>query len=170
MNAQRAYAAPYVAGCCLGLVLLAAFVVTGQGLGASGAFANVATGLATTFAPGELAANNYFAQYAMAGAPWTAWMVVEVLGIVVGAAISAALSGRLRVEVNGGPKVGRKSRLAAAATGGALMGLGAVLARGCTSGQALSGGALLSVGSWTFMVAAFAAGFAVAPIARGLWR
>ena len=34
-------------------------------------------------------------------------MVVEVLGIVVGAAISAALSGRLRIEVNGGPNIGR---------------------------------------------------------------
>ena len=174
MNAQRSYATPYVAGFCLGLVLLAAYLLTGQGLGASGAFASVATGLATTFAPGELAANNYFAQYAASntasGAPWTAWMVVEVIGIAVGAAISAALSGRLRIEVNGGPNVGRKSRLAAAATGGALMGLGAVLARGCTSGQALSGGALLSVGSWTFMIAAFAAGFAAAPFARRLWR
>ena len=43
------------------------------------------------------------------------------------------------------------------------MGLGAVLARGCTSGQALTGGALLSVGSWLFMIAAFAAAYAVAP-------
>lgn len=50
------------------------------------------------------------------------------------------------------------------------MGLGAVLARGCTSGQALTGGALLSVGSWTFMLATFAAAFAVAPFARRLWR
>ena len=38
-------------------------------------------------------------RYAASGAPWTAWMVVEVLGIVVGAAISAAMSGRLRIEV-----------------------------------------------------------------------
>ena len=41
--------------------------------------------------------------------------------------------------------------------GGAVMGIGAVLARGCTSGQALTGGALLSVGSWAFMLGAFAA-------------
>ena len=50
------------------------------------------------------------------------------------------------------------------------MGLGAVLARGCTSGQALSGGALLSVGSWAFMMAAFAGGYAAAPLFRRLWR
>ena len=47
---------------------------------------------------------------------------------------------------------------------------GAKLARGCTSGQALSGGALLSVGSWIFIASCFAAGYALAPIARRLWR
>ena len=169
MNTQRAYANPYVAGCCLGLVLLAAFVLTGQGLGASGAFANVATGLVATFASGEIAGNNYFARYA-AGTPWTAWMVMEVLGIVIGAALSAAIYGRWRIEVNGGSGVRRRTRLAMAAAGGVLMGAGAVLARGCTSGQALSGGALLSVGSWTFMAVAFVSGFVVAPLVRGLWR
>jgi hypothetical protein len=76
----------------------------------------------------------------------------------------------MRIEIARGPHIGDRSRLAFAAGGGAIMGLGAVLARGCTSGQALSGGALLSVGSWSFMLAAFAAGFIVAPLARRLWR
>jgi uncharacterized membrane protein YedE/YeeE len=49
------------------------------------------------------------------------------------------------------------------------MGLGAVLARGCTSGQALTGGALLSVGSWLFMIGAFAAAYLIAPIVRRAW-
>jgi uncharacterized membrane protein YedE/YeeE len=167
---KRAYADPYVAGCALGIVLLAAFALTGQGLGASGAFANVATGLVAEIAPAKLASNNYFASYAQAGAPWSACIVVEVIGIVIGAAISAAIFGRLRVEVNGGANVGRDIRLTTAVAGGALMGVGAVLARGCTSGQALSGGAMLSVGSWMFMITAFAGGFAVAPLVRRLWR
>lgn len=164
----RPYANPYVAGFGLGLVLLAAFVFTGQGLGASGAFANAATGLVSAFAPSELANNHYFARYATA--PWTAWMLIEVAGLVVGAAISALVFGRWRIELNGGAYIGRATRLATAATGGALMGLGAVLARGCTSGQALSGGAMLSVGSWIFMMTAFIAAFIAAPFARGLWR
>jgi uncharacterized membrane protein YedE/YeeE len=167
---KRAYADPYVAGCALGIVLLAAFVLTGQGLGASGAFANVATGLVAEIAPAKLASNNYFSSYAQAGAPFTAWMVIEVIGIVIGAAISAAMFGRLRFEVNGGSSIGRETRLTTALVGGALMGVGAVLARGCTSGQALSGGAMLSVGSWTFMITAFAGGFAIAPVVRRLWR
>ncbi len=164
----RPYANPYIAGCGLGLVLLAAFVFTGQGLGASGAFANVATGLVGAIAPTELASNHYFGRYATA--PWTAWMVVEVIGLVAGAAISALIFGRWRVTVNSGADIGCDTRLTTAAAGGALMGLGAVLARGCTSGQALSGGAMLSVGSWIFMMTAFIAAFAAAPFVRRLWR
>jgi len=63
----------------------------------------------------------------------------------------------------------RGSRLATAFIGGSVMGLGAILARGCTSGQALTGGALLSVGSWLFMIGAFAAAYVVAPFVRRAW-
>lgn len=169
MTAPRPYANPYLAGVGLGLVLLAAFVVAGQGLGASGAFANVATGVVATVAPETAAGNGYFQSYLAGGAPWTAWMVVEVLGILAGGALSALLAGRFRIAIDKGPSISSTSRLTAAALGGSLMGLGAVLARGCTSGQALSGGAMLSVGSWSFMIAAFAAGYAAAPFARRLW-
>lgn len=165
----RSYANPYVAGVGLGLVLLAAFVVTGQGLGASGAFANVSSGLVSAVAPGAVSDNAYFQSYLASGAPWTAWMVIEVLGILAGGALSALLAGRFRVAIDKGPSVGSTFRLTTAAFGGALMGLGAVLARGCTSGQALSGGSMLSVGSWAFMITAFAAGYAAAPFTRRLW-
>ena len=50
-----------------------------------------------------------------------------------------------------------------------IMGLGAKLARGCTSGQALTGGAMLSVGSWLFIIGAFAAGYVAAPLFRRQW-
>lgn len=165
----KPYANPYVAGVGLGLVLLVAFVMTGQGLGASGAFASVSTGVVSTVAPKVAAENAYFQSYLSAGAPWSAWMVIEVLGILAGGAISAFLAGRFRVAVDKGPRISSVPRLTAAATGGVLMGLGAVLARGCTSGQALSGGSMLSVGSWAFMLAAFAAGYAAAPFTRKLW-
>lgn len=170
MTTPRAYANPYLAGVGLGLVVLACFVVSGQGLGASGAFANVATGIVAGVAPRTAASNSYFASYLADGVPWTAWMVIEVFGLIVGAGVSALLAGRFQREVIAGPALAPRSRLLFAFAGGAVMGLGAVLARGCTSGQALSGGALLSVGSWTFMAAVFAAGYAVAPLARRLWR
>jgi len=78
-------------------------------------------------------------------------------------------AGRLRRDVEHGAGVGRRARLAAGFAGGAIMGLGAVLARGCTSGLALTGGALLSVGSWLFVLAAFAGAYLVAPLVRRMW-
>lgn len=166
MRTGRPYADPHVAGVGLGLVLLACFVTTGQGLGASGAFASIASGLAAAAAPDAAARNGYFASYLDSGSPWTAWIVVEVIGIIIGAAASAIIAGRFRRGSGAAPD---RVRLATAIGGGMLMGVGAALARGCTSGLALSGGALLSVGAWLFMLALFASGFAVAPLVRKLW-
>ena len=154
----RAYANPYLAGAALGLVLLAAFVFAGRGLGASGAFAWAAARVAPV--------NPYFERYAAADL----WLVVEIAGVILGGFLSAALAGRLRHAVERGPRIGVRTRLLCAFGGGAAMGVGAALARGCTSGLALSGGALLSVGSWAFMLAAFAVGFALAPLMRWAWR
>jgi len=170
MTPPRPYTNPYVAGAALGLVLLSAFVLTGQGLGASGAFANAASGLVSALAPAQAAKNSYFQSYLVAGAPWSAWIVLEVLGVIAGGAISAGLAGRFAMRIEAGPRLSKPARLLTACAGGVIMGLGAVLARGCTSGQALSGGAMLSVGSWAFMIALFAAGYATAPLARRLWR
>lgn len=150
----RPYADPHIAGVGLGLVLLGCFALSGQGLGASGAFASIAS-----HAAGMFSRNRWVEGYLHGGA----WMLVEVGGLIVGAGLSAWLAGRLaRTSAPRG-------RLAASLGGGVLMGVGAALARGCTSGLALSGGALLSVGGWVFMIALFAAGFAAAPLLRRLW-
>jgi hypothetical protein len=146
------YADPYVAGVGLGLVLLASFVFAGRGLGASGAFTRVAA----TIAPLPTANDP--------------WLLYEIAGVIIGGFASALLAGRVRREVERGPRLSSTSRLGLAFAGGAAMGLGAVLARGCTSGLALTGGALLSVGSWIFMLAAFAAAYAIAPLLRRAWR
>jgi uncharacterized membrane protein YedE/YeeE len=164
------YADPYFAGVGLGLVLLGAFVIVGRGLGASGAFASTASAVATVVAPAQAAKSPYFARYRADGVPpWRDWLVVELLGVAIGGGLSAWLAGRMRRTVERGPRISRGARLGFALAGGATMGLGAVLARGCTSGQALTGGALLSLGSWVFILAAFAAAYAVAPLLRRLW-
>lgn len=165
----RPYADPYVAGTGLGLVLLAAFVVMGRGLGASGAFASSAAGLVAAAAPHRAAASPLFAGYLGGGGPWSEWLLFELAGVIVGGFLSALAAGRLRLAVERGPRVGRGARLGYAFGGGSVMGIGAVLARGCTSGLALTGGALLSVGSWLFMIAAFAAGYLIAPAMRRAW-
>ena len=167
---RKPYADPYVAGACLGLVLLAAFVVTGRGLGASGAFATTAAGLSDAVAPAHAEANPYFARYLAGDGPWRDWLLFELAGVAVGGAVSAWLAGRLRGEVERGPRAGSRSRLVLGFAGGAVMGLGAVLARGCTSGLALTGGAMLAVGAWLFMATAFAGGYLAAPLLRRMWR
>jgi uncharacterized membrane protein YedE/YeeE len=154
----RPYADPYLAGVGLGFVLLGCFALSGQGLGASGAFASVASHVAGIFAR-----NTWVAGYLNGG--WLSWTVVEVCGLIVGAGLSAWLAGRLKTT----KAPVQRGRLVAATAGGVLMGVGAALARGCTSGLALSGGALLSVGAWVFMIALFAAGFLAAPLLRRLW-
>ena len=165
----RPYADPYRAGVGLGLVLLAAFVLVGRGLGASGAFAAAAATAVAAIAPGTAAGNAYFSRYL------GDWPAVDRLargrtrGRLRRRRIVCGLAGRLRLDVERGPRMSGGLRLAAGFAGGAAMGVGAVLARGCTSGQALTGGALLSAGSWIFMVAAFAAAYAVAPLVRRAW-
>jgi hypothetical protein len=165
----RAYADPYLAGIGLGLVLLAAFVLVGRGLGASGAFASTAAGIVALFAPEQAGASPLFAHYLGEPGPWLEWLNAELLGVMIGAWSSAALAGRLHVTVERSATMGQGTRLALAFVGGAMMAAGAVFARGCTSGQALTGGALLSVGSWLFLGVAFATAYAFAPLLRKAW-
>jgi uncharacterized membrane protein YedE/YeeE len=169
-GAPRPYGNPYAAGTGLGLVLLAAFVIMGRGLGASGAFASAAAGATAVVSPERAAASHYFVRYLGAdGRPQIDWLVVELIGVAIGGFLSAAFAGRLRLTMDRGPHTSARTRLGLAFAGGAVMGLGAVLARGCTSGQALTGGALLSVGSWTFVIGAFAAAYAATPFLRRFW-
>jgi uncharacterized membrane protein YedE/YeeE len=168
-RAARPYANPYLAGVALGLVLLAAFVVMGRGLGASGAFASSAAGIVSAVAPERAQTNPYFTRYLGGEGPWLDWLLVEIIGVAIGGFLSALLAGRLRVAIERGPRLSGRARLTTAFLAGGVMGLGAVLARGCTSGQALTGGALLSVGSWLFIAGAFAAAYLVAPLARRAW-
>ena len=143
----RPYADPYLAGACLGVVLLAVFVITGPRARRLGRVRHdrrrahpcdraragrrpIRTSRATSRATG----------------PWRDWLLFEIAGVALGGFLSAWAAGRLRGEVERGPRARLPARLVLGFAGGAAMGLGAVLARGCTSGLALTGGALLSVG------------------------
>lgn len=170
---MKRYLDPYVAGMAIGLVLLAAYAIAGRGLGASGAFSSVAAaGTAAVIGTADAASSAALAPYLPRGvaSPLSDWLVLELLGAVAGGFASAWLAGRLRATVERGTGVAAGTRVYFAAGGGVLMGFGAKLARGCTSGQALSGGALLATGSWIFIASCFAAGYALAPLARRLWR
>ena len=163
------YSDPYLTGVALGLVLLSAYVVVGRGLGATGAFASAAAAVTDVVSYATARGNAYFAERLDGGGLLRDWIVVEMLGVLLGGSASAAFARRLRFAVERGPRVSVGERLAFAVAGGAVMGAGAVLARGCTSGQALTGGALLSVGSWTFVAGAFGAAYVAARLLRRVW-
>jgi len=170
-KAPSPYSNPYLAGIALGLVLLAAFVLVGRGLGASGGFsALVAAGL-NAVAPAHAQGLEWLANYLVPGtSPLKEWLLFEVVGVFAGALLSGLLAHRARVGVDKGPRVATGVRLGMAFAGGALMAVGAAFARGCTSGQALTGGSLLNLGSWVFMMMVFAGAYGLASTVRWQWR
>lgn len=169
MNA-RPYWNPYLAGALLGLALLGAFLIAGQGLGASAFPKRVLAVAGSDLAPQWTARNPALGQYLEDDSnPLRNWLVVEVIGVVLGGLIGAVSAGRLKATVEKGPNISVRGRLGYALGGGIIMGFAAALARGCTSGQALSGGALLATGSWVFMMMFFAGAYAFAYVVRRQW-
>lgn len=165
------YINPYLAGILLGLVLFAAFFVTGSGLGASGGMNRLIVFFEDLIAPGHVDRTRYLLD--MAGGnrnPLDSWIVFVTVGTVIGGFISGMIHGRFKLETNKGPRVSNRMRWFLAFVGGTFMGYGARFARGCTSGQALSGGAVLSVGSWAFMFAVFGGAYALAYFLRKTWN
>lgn len=168
---SSAYWNPYLAGFLLGLLLLTVFGLTGRGLGASGAYSALVAAAVETVAPDYARENSVHAAYLGEGgtSPLRDWLVLQLLGVAVGAFLSGRLAGRVKPELQRGPRSGRVRRLLYALAGGLLMGFAAKLARGCTSGLVLSGGALLGAGAWIFMLAVFAGGYAMAWFVRRQW-
>jgi uncharacterized protein len=166
----RPYWNPYAAGVLLGLALLAAFLVSGGGLGATALPKRLLALGADAVAPDWTAANPMLGSYVEGGVnPLRNWLAIEVIGVLLGGFIGALTAGRFRATVEKGPRISTRGRLAFALAGGAIMGFAAALARGCTSGQALSGGALLATGSWAFMLMVFGGGYAAAWFVRRQW-
>jgi uncharacterized membrane protein YedE/YeeE len=166
----RPYWSPYVVGIGLGLTVLAAYLVLGFGLGASGAFAHVAARVEGAILPARSEANPYIAGYLESGRLWAQWIVVEMVGVVIGGLLGAWSAGRFRWRLEHGARIGAGRRLLFAFVGGATVGFASRVAQGCTSGLALSGGAVLAPGAWAFLAAFMAAGFVTAWVVKKAWR
>jgi hypothetical protein len=160
---------PYLAGVLLGLVLLATYLVTGRGLGATAGFAAVATWFAGIVSPAHIQSSVVHTKYWNEGAPLLNWTLFVLLGALIGAAFSGWQGRRFSFSVERGPHITDGQRLALAFGGGFIAACGAKLAKGCTSGQALTGSSILNVGSLAFLLAVFAAGFGLAYLVRKEW-
>jgi len=167
----RPFMNPYLAGVLLGIVLFLSVLLTGDGLGASGAVQRVLAGIVDFVAPGHVDTSPYLVKYAGGNTnPWDHWIVFLAVGTLIGGFISGMIGRRVYTEIIKGPRIKNSTRLWFALLGGTLVGYGARFARGCTSSQGLSGSALLSVGSWVFMTMFFAGAFIASPFVKKLWN
>lgn len=159
---------PLVAGIVLGLVLLLTFVLSGHGLGASGAANDLVAGVGLQVAPEATKANGYLGPAVADGSPLGSWMTWEIVGVAIGALVAAFMAGRFRVQIDGSCSVGKWQRVVKALTGGMLAGFGARVAGGCTSGLGLSGAAALGIAAFVFLALFFATGMVVSRLVKGL--
>ncbi len=171
------YLNPYVGGVLLGLVLLVANYVSGRGLGASGALKSTIVAGVKTVAPSHYENTEFYQDYQKKKesfgkgeqSPLKDWLVLEMLGVLVGGFLSGAVAGRLKLKVEHSPRITSRRRLLFALAGGILFGFGSQLGRGCTSGSALSGMAVLSLGGFITMAGIFGTAFAFAYFFRKNW-
>jgi uncharacterized protein len=159
---------PYLVGVGLGLLSWFAFATANKHLAITLQYEHIAAMIQMALAPEAVNGNRYYAVRAKAGLqPKIGWYLMLVVGVFIGALLSAGLSGdrsRLAVPTLWRWRFGasRTRRFAAAFAGGAVMVLGARIAGGCTSGHGISGTLQLAVQSWLFITLAFGAAIATA--------
>jgi len=169
MEENKGYWNPAIAGVVLGIALFISFMIAGQGMGASGAFARFTAQL-TYLWDSSFASSSYVVGYLKNGNALSNWTVLEVFGIFLGGYISAAFANRIRGGIDKGEGYSTLKRLGWAFLGGIIIAVATRLARGCTSGQALDGAATFSIGAWIFMLAAFGSGFFFARFFKKQWK
>jgi len=160
---------PYIGGAGLGLLGILALLFTDRLFGASGAFENVAGSIMKGINP-TLADNMYWKFIMPAG---FSFGVMMLIGIFLGAMISALLSGTFKLRAVSddqwvqvfGPS--RWKRWGALFAGAILLEYGAGVAGGCTSGLAISGGVQLAPAAFLFMAGMFISGILTAMILYG---
>jgi hypothetical protein len=154
---------PYLAGAGIGILSCLAFLLADRPLGCSTAFVKARGLIGRAINADKIGKMEYYRDII----PKVDWAFMIIPGIIVGACISAVLSGtfqvivvpQLWVSVFGDTPL---IRLAIALAGGILLGLGARWAGGCTSGHGISGSIQLSLASMITAACFFAGGIAVA--------
>ncbi|HOO53378.1 MAG TPA: YeeE/YedE thiosulfate transporter family protein [Methanothrix sp.] len=159
---------PYLVGAGIGVLNILAFLLSDKPIGCSTAYSRTSGMIEKLFRGSKVLDKAYYRKFE----PVVDWEVMLVAGIVIGAFLSASLSGEFRVETvpalwadQFGPDP--FLRLTAAFAGGVLVGLGARWAGGCTSGHGISGTTQLAASSWLAVVCFFIGGVATAMILFG---
>ncbi len=166
----KEYMNPYLAGFLLGTLIITTVFITGRGLGASGAIKDMVAAAGAGLIPETSQSSTFFSEYRSSGNyPAKSWLVIQTVGLLIGAFLSGFLSNRGSISIEKGPGIKNLSRLSFALAGGVLFGIGSQLGRGCTSGTALSGMAVFSTAGFLTMMAIFGTGYMIAWFFRKLW-
>jgi len=154
---------PYVVGIGIGILNCIAFLLSDKYIGCSTAFARTSGMIEKSFRGSKVNEKPYYKKFP----PVVEWEWMLVVGVVIGAFISAKLSGQF--QFNWVPPLwvttissSALGRFVGAFIGGILMGLGARWAGGCTSGHGISGTMQLAVSSWLAAFCFFIGGIATA--------
>jgi uncharacterized membrane protein YedE/YeeE len=167
---------PYLCGALTGMLLVLSVVVSGQFLGASTTFAR---GAAVLMEAAGVDADQfeYFTTSKGKYGPQSLpnWQLMFVLGIIIGAFVSARVSGDFRLQSV--PDMWRErfgksaaKRAIVAFLGGAIAINGARLAGGCPSGHGLSGLSQLAVSGYIALACYFIGGAITARMLYGKSR
>jgi uncharacterized protein len=153
---------PYVAGAGIGILVCLAFLLSNRPIGCSSGFVKAGGMIAETINPGYVEKKEYYREII----PEADWAFMLIPGIVIGAFISAMLSGQFDIIIVPATWIATFGntpvlRVLVAILGGALIGLGARWAGGCTSGHGISGSIQLSLASMISAVCFFAGGIAM---------
>jgi uncharacterized membrane protein YedE/YeeE len=154
---------PYAVGAGIGVLSWLAFALSDRPLGCSTAFSRSCGMLERLLRGPEGAERPYYQKIT----PTIDWQWTLVVGILIGAFLSAKLSGTARFEwvpSRWAAAFGDSSthRWLVALGGGVLMGVGSRWAGGCTSGHGISGTLQLAASGWLAVLAFFAGGVLIA--------
>jgi uncharacterized membrane protein YedE/YeeE len=154
---------PYVVGVGIGILSWLSFLLSDHPLGCSTAFVRTSGMIEKLFRGKKVEERPYYRQFS----PTITWECMLVLGVIIGAFVSAKLSGRF--EFNWIPSKWETAvgdtvfiRWITALIGGIFLGFGARWAGGCTSGHGISGMLQLAVSSWLAAICFFIGGIVTA--------
>lgn len=161
---------PYVVGVGIGLLSWVAFLLSDRPLGCSTAFSKTCGLIERAFRGDKVTLRPYYQKVT----PTVDWQWMIAVGIVLGAFVSAQLSGQFRwqwVPSQWSSTFGPAPvpRLIVAFVGGVLLGLGSRWADGCTSGHGISGTMQLTISSWVASICFFIGGIAAAMAIYAIW-
>jgi len=150
---------PYAVGAAIGILSWFTFLFLKKPIGCSTAFARTSGMIGKLLSRKTISEKQYFKEFP----PVIDWEVMFVIGIVIGAFISAYISGDFKIMTV--PKSWAREfgdsiilRIIISIIGGVFLGFGARLAGGCTSGHGISGTMQMAVSSWVSAIFFFIGG------------